>query len=74
MTLHDFIRYLNTWLATQRFITQNNFNPTEKLFQNLLTVWGSPDSERIITWKLVLKSGKVVIIGFTALFIGNQPK
>ena len=59
MSLHDLIGYLNTWSATQRFINANNFNPTDELFDNILPLWGDPDSDKKITWKLALKVGRV---------------
>lgn len=57
LTLDELIGYFNTWSATQRFINENNFNPTEKLRQELNTLW-SEGSEKKLTWKLVLKIGR----------------
>ena len=58
MNLVDFIGYLNTWSATQRFMVQHKFNPTEKLFEELKTMWNEHDRKKI-TWKIVLKIGTV---------------
>ncbi len=58
MTLYDFIGYLNTWSATQRFIIENKINPTDELFHKLLSVWTNANEEKTVTWKLILKIGK----------------
>jgi ubiquinone/menaquinone biosynthesis C-methylase UbiE len=59
MNLDDVIGYLNTWSATQRFIMENNFNPTEKLMNELLPFWKDKE-EKIVTWKLILKAGRII--------------
>jgi ubiquinone/menaquinone biosynthesis C-methylase UbiE len=58
MNLDDFIGYLNTWSATQRFINKNNFNLLDKLGDELHAAWGS-DEQKTIRWKLILKVGRV---------------
>jgi len=60
MNLNDLIGYLNTWSATQRFINENQFNPTEQLRKDLLPVCKDMDLEKKLTWKLILKVGRVV--------------
>jgi SAM-dependent methyltransferase len=59
MKLDGLIGYLNTWSATQRFINENKFNPTEQLREDLLSVWKDVDLEKKLTWKLILKVGRV---------------
>lgn len=59
MNLDEFIGYLNTWSATQRFIVQNQFNPTEQVRKELLPVWGDPLQEKKLTWDLTLKVGRI---------------
>src|SRR6185295_8655921 len=39
ITLHEVIGYLDTWSATQRFINENKFNPTEQLQKELAEHW-----------------------------------
>jgi SAM-dependent methyltransferase len=57
-TLDEVIGGFNTWSATQRFINTNGFNPTEKLREELKALW--PDnSEKTLTWKLILKVGRI---------------
>jgi SAM-dependent methyltransferase len=59
MNLDELLGYLNTWSATQRFIDGNGFNPTVELFGNLKAVWKDKDSKVSLTWKLILKVGKI---------------
>jgi ubiquinone/menaquinone biosynthesis C-methylase UbiE len=58
MNLEDFIGYLNTWSATQRYIKRNNCNPTENIRIELRNIWGK-ELKKKITWKLVLKVGRI---------------
>lgn len=60
MNLNDVIGYLNTWSATQRFIDQNKFNPTEDLRNELVMIWNPSDSEKIVRWKLIVKIGRAI--------------
>ncbi len=57
--LGELLGYLNTWSATQRFISQNGFNPLEKSVDRLASVWGDPESKKRIEWPLHLRVGKV---------------
>ncbi|HSY77938.1 MAG TPA: class I SAM-dependent methyltransferase [Bacteroidia bacterium] len=59
MNLQDLIGYFNTWSATQRFIQEKKFNPTEKLEKDIRKVWGNIELEKKLTWNLILKIGKV---------------
>jgi SAM-dependent methyltransferase len=59
MDLNDFVGFLNTWSATQRFIRQNNTNPVDMLYEELLNSWGVIDHKKTISWKLILKVGVV---------------
>ncbi len=59
MNLYDFIGYLNTWSATQRFITEHGTNPTTPLLNELKVPWKDSNFDRKITWKLFLKIGRV---------------
>ncbi len=59
MNFEEFIGYLNTWSATQRFIAKNGVNPTDELRGRLLGLWGKREEEKKLVWKLVLKVGRV---------------
>lgn len=56
--LDEMIGYLNTWSAVQRYILNNNKNPADDLFPDLLKVWKDKDFKKVFTWKLVLMTGK----------------
>lgn len=58
--LGELLGYLNTWSATQRFISQNGFNPLQQIADRLAGVWGDPESKKRIAWPLHLRIGKVV--------------
>ncbi len=57
--LGELLGYLNTWSATQRFISQNGFNPLEKITDRLAGLWGDPESRKRIEWPLHLRVGKL---------------
>ncbi len=58
LPLNDLIGLLNTWSATQRFMTSNHYNPTEEVFQALQAIW--PDGgQKTATWNLILKVGRI---------------
>ncbi|MCW3123664.1 MAG: Trans-aconitate methyltransferase [Flavipsychrobacter sp.] len=59
MDLDTFIAYLNTWSATQRYINDKGMNPTEQLRDELRTVWPVSNKALKVTWKLILKTGRV---------------
>jgi len=58
MNLDEVTGYLNTWSATQRFMTENKYNPTELLKNDLLQIWND-GLEKKLRWKLILKVGRV---------------
>lgn len=58
--LDEFLMYLNTWSATQKYISTYGSNPTVQLRNELLKYWKDPASKRQIQWKLILKIGKLV--------------
>lgn len=58
MNLDDFIGYLNTWSATQRFIKENKINPTLNLKTDLADLyWINAVEEKNVRWKLTLLAG-----------------
>lgn len=59
MNRDDLIGYLNTWSATQRYITTNNLNPTLELENRLMEIWKDGTAEKSVRWKLILKVGRV---------------
>ncbi|UOQ69221.1 class I SAM-dependent methyltransferase [Hymenobacter volaticus] len=55
----DLLGYLNTWSATQRFLSAEGYNPTEQVAQELQVIWPDAATQHVATWKLVLKVGRV---------------
>lgn len=60
VTLSETLGHLRSWSATQKYIDKYNKNPMEKLSQKLQGHWGNVDTEKEMTWKLILKVGKIV--------------
>ncbi|MES2678980.1 MAG: class I SAM-dependent methyltransferase [Bacteroidota bacterium] len=58
MRLEDFIGFLNTWSATQRFINENNYNPIDEILPALTNAWNN-DHTKNARWHLVLKTGRL---------------
>ena len=59
--LHEFVVYLHTWSATQKFITKYNLDPIEKVKSELRQFWGDEDLKRKIRWKLIIKVGRIKV-------------
>lgn len=56
--LAQFLAYLDTWSAVQRYIKQNEHDPLIDLASNLETLWGGGDSDRAVHWPLHLRVGR----------------
>ncbi len=57
--LDDFIGYLDTWSATQRYRQAEKQNPLEALRGVLERAWGPAETERLVTWPIYLRVGRV---------------
>ncbi|HKV97340.1 MAG TPA: class I SAM-dependent methyltransferase [Gammaproteobacteria bacterium] len=57
--LAQFLAYLDTWSAVQRYIQENGRNPVGKLGDTLRRVWGAPDSQRTVSWPLHIRAGRI---------------
>jgi SAM-dependent methyltransferase len=55
-TLDDFVGYLTSWSATQKYIAVNKINPTETIRQELSHLWLA-DEIKTITFPVFLKLG-----------------
>lgn len=51
--------YLNTWSATQRFLTQHQRNPLEDIQTELATAWGDLQMPRSVVWPIHLRVGRM---------------
>ncbi|HMZ05292.1 MAG TPA: class I SAM-dependent methyltransferase [bacterium] len=59
VTLSETLGHLRSWSATQKYIDKYNENPIEHLSQKLQEHWKDIETKKEITWKLILKLGKI---------------
>lgn len=57
-SLPQLVGYLRSWSATQKFIGENNFDPTEQIASELASAWEDPSAERKVQWPLHFKVGR----------------
>lgn len=57
--LNEFMGYLHTWSATQRFEKKNEQNPLNMVHRLLVKTWGDPQTRQTVRWPLYLRLGKV---------------
>lgn len=61
-SLFELMGHVSTWSATQKYILQHRENPVNALTEKLMEHWlDSPEIKKKITWKLILKIGKLHI-------------
>jgi ubiquinone/menaquinone biosynthesis C-methylase UbiE len=58
-SLKNYLNYIYTWSAVQKYIEENNLNPLFKLEDKLKKIWGKENAVRRITWNLKMKIGRV---------------
>ncbi len=58
-SLDDYLGYLGTWSATQRYRQQQGTDPLPALRVELLHAWGAPQAKRVVKWPIHLRIGKV---------------
>jgi len=54
----DFIGYLNTWSSVQNFKKANHYNPVDKFWEELRSIW-TDGSERGFSFPLFLRIGRI---------------
>ncbi|MBI3575411.1 MAG: class I SAM-dependent methyltransferase [Gammaproteobacteria bacterium] len=57
--LDEYLGYLGTWSATQRYRQQQGTDPLPALRAELLHVWSAPQAKRVVKWPIHLRIGKV---------------
>lgn len=57
--LAQFLAYLRSWSATQRYIAANAQDPVAALAQDFSLAWGDPGAARRVVWDLALRAGRV---------------
>jgi SAM-dependent methyltransferase len=56
-TLGQLAGYFRTWSATNAFIAGQGFDPVVAVERQLAEKWGSPETQRLVTWPLHLRAG-----------------
>lgn len=57
-TLPQFLAYLGTWSATQRYAKATGVDPIERIAPEFEEAWGDPAMVRTVRWPLVLRVGR----------------
>ncbi len=55
----EFLGYLETWSAVQKYAEQKSAPPLEQVEQKLRRAWGSAAQVRQIRWPLYLRVGHI---------------
>lgn len=55
--LQDYINYLSTWSAFQKYVKANGTNPVDLVSDEFEIAWGNPEEKRIITFPIFVKMG-----------------
>jgi SAM-dependent methyltransferase len=58
-TLERALGYVSTWSAVKRFTKETGHDPIPELAPLLTAAWGDPESEKTVTWPLVLRAGRI---------------
>jgi len=58
-SLAQVVGYLRTWSATGAFIVATRTDPIEEIISDLSTAWEKQDRERLISWPLSIRAGRV---------------
>jgi ubiquinone/menaquinone biosynthesis C-methylase UbiE len=56
-TCEEYLDYLHSWSATQRYLQRTGRNPLELIYDSLSTAWGESKTKRTITWPLNMRIG-----------------
>lgn len=57
-TLAQYLAYLGTWSATQRFRRERGEDPVAMLGEEFAAAWGNPQAARLVRWPLGLRAGR----------------
>lgn len=56
-TCDEYLDYLYSWSATQRYMKRAGQNPLELVFDELAAAWGTPETRRLVTWPVNMRVG-----------------
>ncbi len=57
--LHEFVGYLETWSAGQRYRQARGHDPIELARERLCAAWGPAEQSRTVSWPIYLRAGKM---------------
>lgn len=57
--LQDYMNYLSTWSATQKYIKVHNSHPLDLVSDEFVATWGNPEEKKTVTFPVFLRIGKV---------------
>lgn len=55
---HQFLAYLRSWSATQRYIGANGADPVATVEKELIEAWGDPEEPRAVRWDFHVRAGR----------------
>lgn len=58
-TLSQYLAYLRTWSASQRYLRATGVDPVALIEPELTTAWGDPAARRTVEWPLGVRVGRV---------------
>lgn len=63
LSLAQYVDYLGTWSAVQRYRLEHDQNPLSLVGPQLAEAWGDPARKRAIRWPLVIRAGRALPAG-----------
>jgi ubiquinone/menaquinone biosynthesis C-methylase UbiE len=58
-SMHEYLDYLYSWSATQRYLKRTGHNPLELIRAELTAAWGEATAARTVIWPLNMRVGTV---------------
>lgn len=59
MNLAQFLGYLGTWSAVQRYLAEHGRDPREEIARELAEAWGDAARERPVSWRFFVRAGRI---------------
>ena len=56
--LHQYLAYLSSWSATQRYLKRTGIDPVVAIGDDMRATWGHPETVRSVEWPLLLLVGR----------------
>ena len=56
--ISQFLAYLRSWSATQRYIKTNGVDPVATVERELMAAWGNPETRREVRWDFHVRCGR----------------